>query len=157
MDEPITRRALIYNSALFFGCACACRRLSASEGPRSTNCDTPDLEQDSLVIGEKSVTIELAKAPSLREVGNAAYLVDREKKLDIIILHAGPDEYRALSRLCTHAYRPISYIRTRRLLMCNNANHSIFDLDGQVVKGPAPSAIRVYPVKLVDGKLEITL
>jgi nitrite reductase/ring-hydroxylating ferredoxin subunit len=157
MDGRITRREMICGSALVLGGACMCQAAGDTEKPRSTNCHTPDLEAESLTIGQKSLTINLAKAPSLAEVGNAAYIVDKDKKLDIIIVHAERGKYFALSRLCTHAYRPISYIRTRKLLMCNNANHSIFDLTGQVVKGPAPKPIKSYAVKLVASALQITL
>ncbi|MCY2953439.1 MAG: Rieske 2Fe-2S domain-containing protein [Planctomycetota bacterium] len=157
MDGQITRREMIYGSALVLSGACVCQVAGGADKPRSTNCHAPDLEPESLTIGQKSLTIDLAKAPSLEAVGNAAYIMDKDRKLDIIVVHAERDEYFALSRFCTHAYRPISYIRTRKLLMCNNASHSIFDLTGQVVKGPAPEPIKSYAAKLVAGTLQITL
>lgn len=47
--------------------------------------------------------------------------------------------------------------RRRGLLQCNNFNHSNFDLSGQVVKGPAETPLKSYPVKLVDDTLVVVL
>ncbi|HEY3284300.1 MAG TPA: Rieske 2Fe-2S domain-containing protein [Armatimonadota bacterium] len=110
-----------------------------------------------MTLYEKSITVDLAKATSLKKVGSAAYLVDKSRGLELILVHSERNRYAALSRLCTHAERHISYIRTRRVLMCNNANHSVFGLDGAVVKGPAPKPLRCYAVKVSKSRLDISL
>jgi Rieske Fe-S protein len=142
---------------LLAGCVCGCRTAGEATAPRSTCCSTPDIEAESVTYGPGGLTIDLLKAPSLREVGNAAYLVNETKSLQLIIVHTEGHVYCALSRLCTHGGQVVSYNRERHMLQCNNFNHSIFDLDGHVWKGPAEKPLRSYPVVLVEEALVISL
>lgn len=132
---------------------CVCQQTNN----RSNCCFTPELEPESLVIDESSLTIDLAKALSLNEVGNAVYIVNPDRQIQIIIVRAAKNDYVALSRLCTHGNQVISYNRKRNILQCNSYNHSIFDLSGEIVKGPAEIPLKSYPVTLADGKLTVTL
>ena len=157
MKHVMTRRNMIFNSALLLGGVCVCRMARGASGPRSTCCTTPDLETESLVIGEKSLTIDLAKAPSLSAVGSAANIINPERSLQIILVRRGKKQFVALSRLCTHGQQVVSYNPKRDVLQCNNFNHAIFNLNGQVVKGPAPTPLKSYPVALKNGRLEIVL
>ena len=84
-------------------------------------------------------------------------LIDPKRELDLIIVHPEKHRYCVLSGLCTHFPRPLTYIPARGVLQCNNFNHSIFDLEGNVVKGPAPKAIRAYKVTVEHGTLTIAL
>jgi Rieske Fe-S protein len=157
MDNRITRREMIVGSAIGLGAVCTCAAGGAAAAGRSTNSITPQLEPESLAIGNTHLTIDLAKAACLAEEGSAADVINKEKSIDLVVVHAGKEEYYVLSRLCTHAWRTLSYIRARRVLMCCNANHSIFDLQGQIVKGPAEKPLTSYPVQLKDGKLLVRL
>jgi nitrite reductase/ring-hydroxylating ferredoxin subunit len=156
MLTPLSRRELLLNSALLVGGGCLCHRARGADA-KSTCCSTPDLEPDALTFEERAVTVNLAQAPSLSEVGDAAFLVNPERQLELIVVHAAPDRYVALSRACTHGGQILSYARKRGALVCNNYNHSIFDLEGKVVKGPAASPLTAYPVALNRGQLEISL
>ncbi len=157
MEHGITRREMIQASALLMGGACGCRMAGDPAVPRSTCCTSPDLESESLTIDDDRLTIDLKKAASLREVGNAAWITDEARGLKLIIIRAGKGEYAVLSRLCTHGGQTVSYDRKRGLLQCNNFNHSNFALDGQVVKGPAETPLTSYPVKLVEDTLVVGL
>jgi len=157
MEHGITRRELIQTSALLLGGACSCRTMSDSAAPRSTCCNTPDLEPESLAVSDDHLAIDLGKAASLRDVGNAAWITDEGKGLKLIVVRAGKDEYCVLSRLCTHGGQTISYNRKRRLLQCNNFNHSNFGLDGHVIKGPAEAPLKTYPVRLAGDTLVVAL
>jgi Rieske Fe-S protein len=90
-------------------------------------------------------------------VGNAAYVVNKDKSLDLIVVHAEADRYCVLSRLCTHGGQVVSFNRERGMLQCNNFNHAIFDLDGRVWKGPAEKPLKSYPVVLVEEALVISI
>ena len=90
-------------------------------------------------------------------MGNAVYVTEEKKSLKLILVRAGRREYFALSRLCTHGGQTIGYNRKRGLLQCNNFNHSIFDLGGGIVKGPAETPLKSYPVTLVEDKLMIAI
>jgi len=54
---------------------------------------TPELEPESLVIGKETLTIDLAKADCLAEEGSAADIINTEKSIGLVVIHAGEDEY----------------------------------------------------------------
>jgi Rieske Fe-S protein len=157
MQHGMTRREVIQAGALLAGGVCGCRTAGDPAAPRSTCCDTPELEPESLTFGPGGLTIDLLKAPSLREVGNAAYIVNKDRSLQLIVVHAEKHVYCVLSRLCTHGGQVVSYNRRRGMLQCNNFNHAIFDLDGRVWKGPAEKPLKSYPVVLVAEALVISV
>ena len=157
MEHEITRRTMMQASALLMGGVCGCRMAGDATGPRSTCCTSPDLEAESLTVGADRLVIDLEKAVSLREVGNAAWITDEARGLKVIIVRAGKDEYCVLSRMCTHGGQTVSYNHRRGLLQCNNFNHSNFDLGGRVVKGPAEKPLASYPVRRVGDTLVVML
>jgi len=71
MKHVMTRREMIRVSALLAGGIRSCRSTGDSSASRSTCCNTPDLEPESLTVGENDLTIDLKKAHTLRDVGNA--------------------------------------------------------------------------------------
>lgn len=155
MTHGMTRREILQAGALLAGGVCGCRTTGEPGALRSTCCDTPEIEPPSVAYGPGGVTIDLLKAPSLREVGNAAYVVNKARGIELIVIHAEEHVYCVLSRLCTHGGQVVSYNRDRRMLQCNNFNHSIFDLDGRVWKGPAEKPLRAYSFTLVEDALVI--
>jgi len=155
MPRKMTRREMIGAGVLLAGGVCSCRTAGDPAGPRASCCDTPMVEPESVTFGAGGLTIDLLKAPSLREVGNAAYVVDTAPSLQLIVVHAAKRKYCVLSRLCTHGGQVVSYNRHRGVLQCNNFNHSIFDLDGRVWKGPAEKPLKAYGVVLVEDALVI--
>jgi Rieske Fe-S protein len=157
MQHEMTRREMMGAGALLVGGVCGCRTGGEATAPRSTCCSTPDIEPESVTYGPGGLTIDLLKAPSLREVGSAAYVVNEAKSLQLIVVHAEKQVYCVLSRLCTHGGQVVSYNGQRRVLQCNNFNHSIFDLDGRVWKGPAEKPLRAYSVVLVEEALVISV
>lgn len=157
MHNEMTRRDVIGAGALLVGCVCGCRTGGDLKAPRSTCCSVPNLEPESVTYGPGGFTIDLLKAPSLREIGNAAYLVNEAKALQVIIVHAEKQGYCVLARLCTHGGQVVSYNRERGMLQCNNFNHSLFLLDGRVWKGPAEKPLKSYPVVFVDEALVVSV
>ena len=128
-----------------------------SDGPSLYMLHTPNIEPESVTYGPGGLTIDLLKAPSLREVGSAAYVVNEAKSLQLIVVHVGKRTYCVLSRLCTHGGQVVSYNPARGVLQCNNFNHSIFTLDGRVWKGPAPKPLVSYPVVFVEDALVVSV
>ena len=157
MQHGMTRREMMGAGVLLVGGVCGCRTADDPTAPRSTCCSTPDVEPESVTFGPGGLTIDLLKAPSLREVGNAAYVVNEARSLQLIVVHAEADRYCVLSRLCTHGGQVVSFNRERGMLQCNNFNHAIFDLDGRVWKGPAEKPLKSYPVVLVAEALVISV
>jgi len=151
----MNRRKMLHNSALLIGGVCLCKNALGLDIPQSTCCYTPDIEPESIKQMDKCINIDLSKAPSLAKKGHAAYVNSDDGNLKFIVVRVKKNEFYALSRFCTHGRQAISYVAERKLLQCNSYNHSLFDLDGSVWKGPAPDPIKVYPVKYKDNTLDI--
>ena len=157
MKDQLTRREMIRVSTLLTGSMCLCHNVLGEDVEKSTCCTTPELGKDSYFITKESIVIDLAKAEVIKEQGFAALIIDPDKNIQMIIVRTGDAEFAVLHRLCTHGGQAISFNRERNILQCNNYNHAIFDLSGQVIKGPAPKAIKKYETKLESGKLIINL
>lgn len=136
---------------------CVCSRINPAAPPGLTCCDNPFLEPESLTVGEKTLRIDLTKAPSLRYAGSTANIALWDKSIQIIVVRPAKKEFYALRRMCTHGNQTVSYNPQRGILQCNNYNHSIFALNGDVIKGPAPSPLPTYAVNVKEGILEIVL
>jgi nitrite reductase/ring-hydroxylating ferredoxin subunit len=149
---------MLRDSVLLLGGTCACQALGAATRPRATCCSTPDLEPESFLIGERSITVDLAKAASLDLPGSAARIANKEKNLDILVVRPGKKSYVALAGKCSHAGRPLNYFRSRGVIQCINFGHATFELNGRHIRGPEPRAdIKSYAVTRTKGKLEIVL
>ena len=61
----------------------------------------------------------------------------------IIVLRTGSSSVRALSRRCTHAGSIVNINSSSNNLLCPSHN-SIFDLNGNVISGPANSSLKRY-------------
>jgi Rieske Fe-S protein len=159
MEPKMTRREMMEAGALLVGGACCGCRTGDNPAapPRSLCCSTPEVEPESVTFGPGGLTIDLRQAPALRGVGNAAYVINKDKALELIVVHAATSRYCVLSRLCTHGGQVVSYNRARGMLQCNNFNHSIFELNGSVWKGPAEKPLTSYPVVLVADALVISI
>ena len=156
MKKNITRRDMLKSSTLAAGGVCTCSALSVF-GAQSDCCNTPHLELESYSIEENRVLIDLEKAASLAEAGNAAFIDKPEKNIQLIIVRPDDNKFVALSRFCTHGRQILSYNSHRRLLQCNSYNHSLFDLDGSVWKGPAPRPLDSFRVEKENQLVTIFL
>lgn len=104
----MNRRDLLRLAGLVLGGGCLCH-VARGAAAKSTCCSTPDLEPASLSFGHTTLTVNLAQAPSLAEVGDAAFLVNPERHLELTLVRAAPDRFVALSRNCTHGGQVVSY------------------------------------------------
>ncbi len=151
------RRKMLHSSALAIGGLCSCAYLFGKDNLKSNCCFTPEIEAESLSIEANIIQIDLKKAASINEPGYASFIIDQERNIDLILVHDDSGKFHALQRLCTHGGRSLSYINQRGLLQCNNYNHSTFKLNGEVYNGPAPTALKSYPIMLKNNFLEISL
>ncbi len=118
-------------------------------------CETPDVPPASIEYAGESVTIDLRRAPGLARPGAAGRIVDRERKLNIIVTQPEKGRFVVLDRQCTHGGGQVAYNRNRRTVQCTCWGHSEFTLSGAVVAGPAKRPLRVYVTRVRAGKLEI--
>ena len=74
----------------------------------------------------------------------------------IIVLRTSNSGVRALSRRCTHANNTVNINSAGNNLLCPSHN-SIFDLNGNVVSGPATGALTSYTCSLDSAGTIITI
>ncbi|MBD3275878.1 MAG: Rieske 2Fe-2S domain-containing protein [Candidatus Marinimicrobia bacterium] len=157
MPGKISRRAFLHSSVILAGGNCIYRSAYPETLQKSNCCFTPKLEPDSYFIQENKVVIHLDKAFTLQEPGHAAELDLPEHSVQIILVHKSKNQYYALSKLCTHAYRNVGYIHEREVLQCTNFSHATFDLQGKVLKGPAKKPLKSYTIRQFENRLIISI
>lgn len=157
MSDIISRRTFLHSSAMLAGGSCICRSAFAETRGKSNCCYTPKLEPDSYSVQGNKVYIQLEKALIIREPGYAAELDLPNQSVQMILVHKAKEEYYALSKFCTHANRNVGYIPEREVLQCTNFSHATFDLQGNVLKGPAKKPLKSYAVRQSKNQLVISL
>ena len=94
---------------------------------------------------------------NLQNIGGAIALSgsDTFDNRGIIVLRTSNTGVRALSRNCTHAGFTVNINTAANNLVCPSHN-SIFDLNGNVVSGPASGALTRYSASLSGSIITIT-
>jgi nitrite reductase/ring-hydroxylating ferredoxin subunit len=77
---------------------------------------------------------------------------DAETKL--VVVHAGPEAYRAFADRCTHNGKALQLLPQSQTLQCRSRK-ARFDLEGQVLRGPAERALLAYPTRREGDELVI--
>jgi nitrite reductase/ring-hydroxylating ferredoxin subunit len=120
-------------------------------------CTTPDLPAAAFSVEGGRLIIDLKKASILMRPGGAVKVVDLNRELNLIVIHSEKYRFAALERSCTHGGAQVVYNRHNRTVQCTSWGHSEFALDGLVLGGSAKEALRAYPVRRRDERLEIEL
>lgn len=85
-------------------------------------------------------------------VETKAVLVRAEGLSEPLILLEKGGAFRALSSTCTHQQ---CQVRPGKAFLRCPCHGSTYDLEGRVVRGPAPKDLPAYPVRLEDGRILI--
>ena len=102
----------------------------------------------------KRVAIPLAKLELLKSVGGSVVLKVHEKLL--LLVRDSATTVRAFNPVCTHRQCVVAYSAGEHKIDCP-CHGSQFDLDGKVVKGPAPRPLQSYPAELAGEQIIVTL
>jgi nitrite reductase/ring-hydroxylating ferredoxin subunit len=78
---------------------------------------------------------------------------DRDE-VKLIIVHPEDRVYQAFANECTHNGKELDYLHESEILQCCSGR-ARFDLDGDVVRGPAERALRVCPTRRAGDDLII--
>ena len=130
----------------FLRCTCASASLLAL-GWSLTGCDSdvmeddPPVEGDGVTIDGNTITLNLggSRAMALASAGGFL-LIDAAKT---VAINTG-DQIRAFTSVCTHRQCDINGFQNS-LLICP-CHNSQFNTAGEVVSGPAPSALTEFAV-----------
>ena len=106
----------------------------------------------------KTITIDITKIhQSLQNIGGGIALNSNETfdNRGIIVLRTSTSGVRALSRVCTHQGQSVIINSSANNLLCPSHN-SIFDLNGNVISGPASGSLTKYNATLSGSIITIT-
>ena len=131
--EPISRRSL-------FAGMCVVVALAGSEVPAAANAVVKKLPGGKLSVKVKDL-------PALATVGGAAR-IGSIKGVPVGIARIGTNKYRAFNLRCPH--QGITVTKTESGWMCP-AHNSEFESDGDLVLGPATTALARVPIKFSRG------
>jgi Rieske Fe-S protein len=123
-----SRRAFVQRAGLAVIALTAC-------GGGSTE---PPAPIDGVTISGNVVTIELDRVAGLAPVGGHLFIPAAR----VVVLHPAADTFRAFSATCTHQGCVVnSFVSNQIRCPCHG---SVYDVNGQVVAGPAPRALPSY-------------
>ena len=122
---------------------------------RKKKAKTPVISQKWIQVSQGRVSVDVDHVESLARVGGAAKLKHPSLEDQILVIRVTKRGYVAVSNRCTHKGGEIVYNAEKKRLVCSNYGHSVFQLSGRVIKGPASRALKTYRLLIIEGKLEI--
>lgn len=93
---------------------------------------------------------------ALREVGAAVPYAVPERFLYLLLIHHRPGCYAAIWQICSHGACTLSWAQTLGLAICP-CHGSLFDLYGEVQRGPASRPIPAYILETTEEGLRLGL
>jgi nitrite reductase/ring-hydroxylating ferredoxin subunit len=120
-------------------------------------CTSPEIPAACLSFESSRLAIDLTKTDLLKTAGSAAAVVSAERKLNLIVAHAGRNRFVALDRSCTHGGAQCTFNARRQTVQCTSLNHAEYDLQGTLLHGRTHGNLRAYAARREGSRLVITL
>jgi len=117
----------------------------------------PEISAAAYSISGNKIEVSLGSVPELKNVGNAASILDDRLPDSIIIAMPEKDRYVVASSKCAHRGRALAYEHDKKVFRCSSLGHSEFNLDGSNTKGPAGKGIKIYGYSIDGDKMTIEL
>jgi len=131
--------------------------LCGVSGCQHRKANTPVIALEYIHVTRGRISVDIAKIEPLTKIGGSAKIVLPHMNDQILIARYSPDGYAALSNRCTHRGAEVEYVPKDKVLRCVNYGHSVYRLNGEVIRGPAPRPLRAYRTLLFRGQLEVFL
>jgi Rieske Fe-S protein len=96
----------------------------------------------------KKLSIDLDQVPKLKEIGG--YITIKANLEDILLIRESEKTIRVFNAHCTHKRCIVKYSKKDHRIECP-CHGSQYDLNGDVLKGPAPRPLQTHPSEF-DGK-----
>ena len=146
---PLNRRGFIKltSGAFLSGCAGAIGMGACSSW--RDECYVPWAPEESYRLEGEQVILSPSVFGSLTAASNAVKLVfgnNGEAVERVILIHSEDGKYHAFLDHCTHNKKELYYLHEDKLLRCHSGR-SYFDMEGNVMKGPAEMPLRVFPTR----------
>ena len=150
----ISRREFIKLTGATALCACAGAGINGCSNSAGAS-SIPLAPEGSYRREGDQVVVSLTAAEQLNPVGGAVRLAvdgDGDEGLKMVIIHLEGEDFRAFADRCTHNGKDLNYLPGDSKLLCRSGK-SHFDLEGNVLKGPAASALLAYPARRDGDRL----
>jgi Rieske Fe-S protein len=103
----------------------------------------------SLLFGKK-LSIDLDQVPKLKEVGGQITI--KLEHEDVLFIRDSEKTVRIFNAHCTHKGCIVKYSKKDNRIECP-CHGSQYDLNGNVLKGPAPRALQTHPGALEGNQI----
>ena len=120
-------------------------------------CLSPELPPSAVLWEKDRLLLDLTAAAPLKRIGSAASVADPARKVNLLVIRSGKNQFAALDRTCTHGGAMCAYQHRTRTLRCTSLNHAEYDLQGTLLHGRTHGNLRSYPVRRKGKTLEILL
>ena len=118
-----------------------------TQKPRNSDCWS---------VKNGKIIVDLDAALELQDTGGAIRLEGNNLPVKVLIVHGEDGEFRAYKNQCSHiGHRRLDPVPGTNTVQCCSVSKSTFDLDGSVVHGPAPQALKQYDVEKAGDQLTI--
>ena len=121
-------------------------------------CETKPLSTNLWSLEGNKVKVKLSQMPEPLPKGGAVYLKGGGLPKPVLLLRTEDDRHLAFEDRCTHfGHRKLDLVPDEAKLRCCSINHSIYDLEGNRLSGPAKNPLKCYTIEQSNGDLLITL
>jgi nitrite reductase/ring-hydroxylating ferredoxin subunit len=117
----------------------------------------PPVDEGCWVFENGRIIVDLARATELSERNGAVRLEKKGLPERMLVIHGDDGKYHAFRNKCAHAKRRMDPVPGTRYVQCCSVGKSIFEYDGRRVSGSAKKNIQVYPVRIENKKLVISI
>lgn len=120
---------------------------------------TPAAPEDSCYISGNLLSVDVTKVPSLADVGGSTKIHAHSdgKKISVIVIKSGENEYIAFSDKCSHDGKELEYIHDKEMLQCVSIGECQYNMEGKPIGGQADKGIHVYESKQERNRLNINI
>ena len=142
----ITRREFVESMAVAGASACLCGVSGCAT--ITGKGKTPEIQSGAYLVEEGKVRITLNQVKELTNVGGSAKILDSKLPEPIIIARTGNNQFAAVSIKCPHRGVEVEYDAAEQQFRCASIGHSLFDIKGAYIKGPAKKSLTKYSARL---------
>lgn len=117
----------------------------------------PPADRGSWHYSDGELVLDLSRIPELSQPGTAVRLEGGGLPVRVLVVRGDEGKYFAFQNRCQHFHRRLDPVPGTDTVQCCSVNKATYDMEGEVVSGPARGPVPTYPV-LVDGaKLTVSL
>jgi len=142
----ISRREFVESMAVAGAGACLCGLSGCATITGKGN--TPEIQPGAYLVEDGKVRITLNQVKELANIGGSAKISDAKLPEPIIIARTGGNQFAAVSIKCPHRGVEVEYDAAQQQFRCASIGHSLFDIKGTFIKGPAKKSLTRYSARL---------